>query len=405
MRVAASIAFLLAIGSGYFIIRQNSSIPQLADNEFSLPATSQIDMPKKEITKVEPVLNQDPSVEQSNEISTPEKSIIFTGKTKKNITSSNSKTIDRTDIIKDRKNENKTTVAERIVKNEPLHKIENISPRIQHQEYLSTGLFPVKRNSTPDSWDFVDISTDEGQSNAPKWFIGAQISPIYSYREIKNNIRNSYSNRYINDIENGLLALSGGISIKYQPGSKITIQSGFYYSKIGQTIENGLVYGSLSALKEYGKLYSLNNSSGSIEQAYSTSYYNEINGRYYVSIDNAKYIQNFEYLEIPLIIRYKFIDKKIDLHLLGGFSTNLLVSNYVYLKDEKEKFKIGETTDIRKFNYCGAIGFGIEYDISSKIKLNFEPTLKYYINSINKLKPLDTHPYYFGLFTGVSYSF
>ena len=35
-------------------------------------------------------------------------------------------------------------------------------------------------------------------------------------------------------------------------------------------------------------------------------------------------IQNFSYLELPVVLRYKFIDKAMDFNLIGGISYNLL---------------------------------------------------------------------------------
>ncbi|NJK84924.1 MAG: hypothetical protein HC906_02045 [Bacteroidales bacterium] len=44
-------------------------------------------------------------------------------------------------------------------------------------------------------------------------------------------------------------------------------------------------------------------------------------------------VQYFEYLEIPLNVRYKLIDGKIDFTLIGGVSSNFLVNNNFLFKE------------------------------------------------------------------------
>ena len=159
---------------------------------------------------------------------------------------------------------------------------------------------------------------------------------------------------------------------------------------------------------------SLNNSTGSIEPDRADDYYVDKDDGLIKPANastgeseqiNVNLIQNFNYLELPLIVKYKLIDKKVDVNVFSGLNANFLVGNSVYFEHQNERIDVGKTTETKKFNYSGIIGLGFEYEISSRIRLNLEPTLKYYLNSINISKPLDTHPYYFGFFTGISYLF
>ncbi|MDK2979483.1 MAG: hypothetical protein PWP52_2197, partial [Bacteroidales bacterium] len=120
---------------------------------------------------------------------------------------------------------------------------------------------------------------------------------------------------------------------------------------------------------------------------------------------NANIRQSFEYIEVPLIIRYKIIDKIIDINLIGGVGANFLVGNNVYLMYENSKDVIGKTNGVNDINYSGSLGFGLEYPILNSVNILIEPSIKYYLNPINANSAVESHPYSIGIYTGVSYSF
>jgi hypothetical protein len=120
---------------------------------------------------------------------------------------------------------------------------------------------------------------------------------------------------------------------------------------------------------------------------------------------DAEISQSFEYIEIPLLISYKVVDRIIDFQLLGGVSTNLLVGNNVFAEFDGQSINLGKTDDIYKLNYSSVVGFGIEYGFSDQLSFSIEPTFKYYLNSFTSGTRLHVHPFSFGLFSGVSYKF
>ena len=115
--------------------------------------------------------------------------------------------------------------------------------------------------------------------------------------------------------------------------------------------------------------------------------------------------QNFSYLELPIILRYKVIDRMIDFNLIGGVSYNLLVSNSVYTMVDGGKYPIGKTEGLNPITLSSSLGMGMEYNFSDKLSLNLEPTFRYYLNPFNEVTGSKIHPYSFGIFSGVSYKF
>jgi hypothetical protein len=115
--------------------------------------------------------------------------------------------------------------------------------------------------------------------------------------------------------------------------------------------------------------------------------------------------QNFSYLELPIVLRYKVVDKMIDFSLIGGVSYSLLVSNSVYTMLDGSKYSIGKTDGLNPISLSSSLGMGMEYNFSDNLSLNLEPTFRYYLNPFNEVTGLKIHPYSFGIFSGLSYKF
>jgi hypothetical protein len=118
---------------------------------------------------------------------------------------------------------------------------------------------------------------------------------------------------------------------------------------------------------------------------------------------DSKITQQFKFVEIPLLARYKIIDQRIGFNIVGGFAANFLINNDAIL-DGSAATK-GSTQNINKIDYSGTIGIGVNYKLFENIGLSFEPTYKYYINSITSNSAIKVHPYSFGVFTGLTYRF
>ncbi len=301
----------------------------------------------------------------------------------------------------------------------PLRNDANL-PSTQH--FTTLLLSDYKFSSDPANSLPVEMSAAPLKEEIPKWSVGGQFSPIYSFRYIGQNSLDSDRDSYNNN-ENGLFTYTGGLHVQYNASRRIKIYTGVYYSRMGQQIADLQLYKSANNgpinLPIKGDL-DINNSIGFITSRNDMLYFQDQSG-YRVeplslseSYDplkegliplNAKIVQSLDYLEVPLIIRYKLIDKRIDLNLLGGVSTNFMVRNETYASVEGSKIYIGETNGLKTINYSSTLGIGLEYGLTESISLSLEPAFKYYINSINQGNNMDTHPYSIGIFTGLNYIF
>ncbi len=264
------------------------------------------------------------------------------------------------------------------------------------------------------------LAMNTSTADQQRWMVGAAISPVYSVSQSSQS--DQYAKKMATPESNNNLNMAGGLSFEYKTQKKWSFQSGVYYNKLEQAssssartvyTENskyGLTsYFSTPVSENKGKMemnsvagvIQINNLPSSVQMEGTLD--RELTSSAILS--DANFNQNFEYLEIPLFVKYQLVDSKVGVQVLSGVSTNILVGNNVYLQDNSGRNKIGKTDGMVDFNYSGVFGLGLNYSLTSNLFLNIEPRFKYYFNSLNEDSDLSYKPYTFGIYTGISYSF
>jgi hypothetical protein len=280
---------------------------------------------------------------------------------------------------------------------------------------------------------------EEEKNRHNAWIMGGQMAPLYSYRNLNSDYLDDQDLNTLNNLENGVVAYAGGLALAYKPTKRLSVESGIYYSKYGQektdikavavtldpvsnnyetgakdgaeaiiqvTITNST--GIITNLESGGAKFFENDNTiahGGESNANVLNIQTEDNREDLQASDNLTAYQYFDYLEIPLIVKYKVVDRKLDFNLLGGISTNFLAGNSVKMADDGKKYDFGETGEISKVNYSGSVGIGFEYPVLANLLFNIEPKFRYFLNPIDKSVNLNVYPYSFGLFAGISYVF
>ena len=273
---------------------------------------------------------------------------------------------------------------------------------------------------------YADVSDISSRPRSYKrWEVSGQFAPMHSYRSI-TSVPDGLRRSDFDKAEKPLQTYSGGVTVAYKALSRLSIQTGLYYSQMGQSISNvtpvNNMYTTLSSNSSYSKNF-VRTSSGSVTVASNvksdvntnySSYFNpelQSDAVNNVSVTNisasVKYrlIERIEYLEIPLIVHYRIIDRKLNLYALGGMSANMLVGNNVFVDNGSELVKGGTILMARPVNYSSTIGLGLGYQMTGKLLITLEPSFKYYLLSYSTNSQIGSNPYAFGLFTGVIYCF
>ena len=210
------------------------------------------------------------------------------------------------------------------------------------------------------------------------------------------------------------------------------MESGLYYAQNGQKSENSLQLFSFgqsadfmyNAAPESRKSFSsnaVNVENGNLEMnstagviafdgtpkgAEVTADFESLSaGNTNALISNGEFSQVFQFVEIPLYFRYRLVDLKFGVDLLGGVNAGVVVGNNAYIDNEFGLQNIGETRDISTLNLSGTVGVGLNYALSKNLSLAVEPRLNYYLNSINKNPEVEYRPYRVGFYTGLYYEF
>ncbi|MCF8335861.1 MAG: outer membrane beta-barrel protein [Bacteroidales bacterium] len=276
---------------------------------------------------------------------------------------------------------------------------------------IVSGIYNIPTGNNPlISPENVSVASDVPKTT--HFSLKATIAPVMSYRRLQNDA----SRLAYNTSESELFSYTGGLNFGYALSNRLSVHSGFYYSQIGQTV-NEIRLGS-DDFAQYGEeiFVRLNNSLGEVEvepakllsAKPSESIENIVKGNRLLKFSyklDASVVQRFEYVKIPLMVEYTMIDKNIDVSLVGGINSNFLVNQGVYLKNQTGNTRlIGNTTNIRQFNYSGAVGVGLEYNFTQQINMYLQPHMDYFLNSIN-YSETKTYPYSFAVHTGLSITF
>lgn len=254
------------------------------------------------------------------------------------------------------------------------------------------------------------------------WTVGATVAPSVSVRS--SGYSDSYSQSMTRATEKSKLSMGGGLTLAMQTRSRWSVQTGVLYSRLGQSSTNeparslaldapseggGTNY--FLAGKTVGDEVLISGPAGQIVMnalpgdALVLSAFEEAGTSASVLMTSTGFEQVFDYIEIPMVIRYRLIDSKFDLQLMGGLNTGFLIGNAAYQTAGGSRSRIGSTSDMRSVIYSPNLGLGLGYELSPKLQLRVEPQWRYSVESLSRNRNVNYRPHIFGLYTGLSYSF
>lgn len=272
------------------------------------------------------------------------------------------------------------------------------------------------------TWNTI---TENQTDRSGKWIVGGQAGPQYSYRTLSSDYYSSSMIDQNNNSESGVVAFAGGVQVEYKTSKRFSIQSGIIYSKMGveQIASSTERYpvNNPSASPTEGETASIDNASNyvfpnsavrigpknnnSLSRSDAlgnyTNYFDQMPEN---TMEEIPSWRNYEYIEVPVMARYAVIDRKINLQILGGFSTNILINNSISVQTPDNTTNL-ETQYVNTINYSSTLGIGLSYDITGQLIMSVEPQFKYFLNNQIYNSNVDLHPYSLGVFTGVKYLF
>lgn len=272
------------------------------------------------------------------------------------------------------------------------------------------------------------VETDKGA-----WSVGVQGSPVFRFEDmameganydfatdaVQNQVAYSYKPN-----------VSAGVSVAYEASSRVSIISGLNYADVSQSsggvalsnAGHNWVLDQAEVANAEDRYYgeSLTNTSATnnvilntqiglanvvLPEGTSLASVKNMNALLPEVAQNFDYDQHARYIEVPMLMRYKLVDKRLGIHLLGGINTNVLVDNSVLIGNESELVARGQIEGLRTLTWSSSLGMGLNFELFDRVQLSLEPTLKVQLNSLNSQQYINARPYTVGVFSGISYSF
>lgn len=265
------------------------------------------------------------------------------------------------------------------------------------------------------------------EKDQERWKLGMNVSPGYSSYSASHE--KYYASNMTNNSAGGSSDVSAGISVQYKTAGRWSVESGVYYVQNGQKsestqqmfagnfrkgdntyslterlyfntdmddAENKMIMNSVAGIVEFDNFPQGVEIETSPEMA--ANYDNSL-------VTKGEFSQVFDFIEIPLFLRYLLIDSKVGIELVGGVNAGIIVGNNAFINNEYGLQNIGKTRDISPVNLSASAGLGASYALSKNISLAVEPRINYYLKSINSNPDVNFRPYRIGLYTGLYYEF
>jgi len=351
--IAASIAIIIAFGSGYYMALNKVKRTSFAAVPFY--KRSIIKIPVKAIYDEQKIIAEGNALIQNKLIQKNANiinSTILSEKALQNYTLSynQNNTIlkqDTLDPAKDaafNKNENiaENTILNTVIDSSNIKKaLPNLTKIIVPQNDNQTSILNKNTNNVINN--IPEKKNYEAENESSKWSLAEQFSPVYSFGlaqkdALSEAATQGYSNNSLPDNESykqnrTLLVFATGINFKYHINKKWGVKSGLYYAT--GTLNSGLQH---------------------------------------------------KQIEVPLMADFALINKKFIWELDGGLSTNFLFSGVS-----------------KPINYSAMAGTTLGYNVSKKIAISIQPTLKYNFSLPDNY--FHYYPISFAFYTGLSYKF
>lgn len=245
---------------------------------------------------------------------------------------------------------------------------------------------------------------DEKEEKRSKWAISTNASPVYFNSLAEGS---SIDEQFNSNSKNYSTTLSFGIAGSYALNEKLSLKTGVNTINLSYNTNDVLFESRMREVDNNIPTISRNANASNMVFSSKNGTVNEISGDVEnVVIDNnvGALKQNISYIEIPLELSYKLVDKKFGVEIIGGMSTLFLNQNNISLMANGLEMEVGRANNLNNIHFSSNVGLGFKYSFWKNFNANFQPMFKYQINTFNQNSG-NFKPYFIGLYSGISFSF
>lgn len=238
-----------------------------------------------------------------------------------------------------------------------------------------------------------------------RWKIRPNAAPIYTNSSQGSPISTSFADN-TKEFEN---TTSVGIGLDYAINNRFSIRSGVNKYDMQYNTNDIVYYADLNPTKANSNLKTIDKdpkaASMVVEDKNTTSVSTTQSSAEALQTKNDGLLnQKLGYIEVPVELSYKLLDKKFGIELITGISTMFLNANQVSVVSQGKSTILGVANNLNTIHFSTNIGFGISYNFMKSFQINIEPTLKYQLNTFSDNSG-GFKPYIIGIYSGLSYRF
>jgi len=260
----------------------------------------------------------------------------------------------------------------------------------------STAIATAEPNTLEELLNEKEKQVTSGQESS-RWQVTPSVAPIY-FSSASNG--SPLDSRFEKNKKSYTPSLSYGVGAKYAVSKKLAVRAGVHALKLEYNTGD-LVFSQTANARRLENVKP--NLQGSLIEIDNKPAYPSFVGR---SIDSygGQVTQKIGYVEIPVELSYKLVDRKFGVELIGGISTLVLNDNQVLLTSEGLQMPIGEADNLNRVHFSSNLGVGLRYNFLKSFQASVDPMLKYQIGTFSDGAG-NFKPYFLGLYTGLSYRF
>lgn len=310
-------------------------------------------------------------------------------------------------IVNNTENSNALNDNKNIISNKIENKItsnETIKDVVINQEEIkkidSTSIASVVPNAMEELLNEKEKKTIK-EPKLNRWQLSSNVAPIFFSSSSNGSPLDS---KFKDNTKQFNTNIGYGIGVKYAVNKKVKIRTGINSLVADYNTNDIVVYQNVNASKIEHVDSNLRGSIIQVEnKTEQTTQTLEPNGNLMKKYDSSLN-QKIGYIEIPLELSYKLIDKKIGVEVIGGVSSLFLNQNEVSVITSGTEMSIGKANNLNSIHFSGNLGLGLKYNIWKKIEAHVEPIFKYQVNTFANDSG-NFKPYIFGVYSGLSYTF
>ncbi|WP_340201193.1 outer membrane beta-barrel protein [Ascidiimonas sp. W6] len=288
-----------------------------------------------------------------------------------------------------------------IVENEKFKKQETQKTGVSDQNVLEKKTSIYDAIAEQEALKEKDV---EETVNVAKWSVNPSIAPVY-YNTLGEG--SPIHSQFADNSKSGNINMSYGINVAYEISNRLSIRSGVNMVNYGyETDDIAITSQALQAAPIATIAYANTTANLRISDRPLNNTPNIADREINIEAPGVNGIltQELGYLEVPLELKYRLIDRKLGIHIIGGFSSLFLTDNAISVASDDLVTNIGEANNLNNTSFSTNIGFGLDYKLSDKILLNLEPIFKYQLNTFSN-EDGGFRPYTIGVYTGLSFRF